>query len=117
MNIILGADAAQEIGEKYPILELDTIKFPDGKLITAYCVLDNLGIPDFMNLQNLKNMHATLIKNYRLRKWDYCLDAIYHLTGSWGGDVDTFYINLKNRIEEYKRHEPADDWTHVISRD
>jgi hypothetical protein len=116
MNIILGDDAAQELGNKYPILELDTIKFPDGKLITAYCVVDKPGIPDFMNLDNLKSMHSRLIQNYRLRRWDYCLDSINHLIGSWGGDVDTFYINLKNRVEEYKRSEPNESWTPVIDR-
>jgi hypothetical protein len=44
------------------------------------------------------------------------LDSIHHLIGSWGGDVDTFYINLKNRVEEYQRHEPDDTWSPIIDR-
>ena len=116
MNIILGEDAVKELESKHIILELDAIKFPNGKVMTAYCVVDKPGLPDFMNLENLKNMHAGLVRNYRLRRWDYCLDAISHLLGSWGGDVDTFYINLKNRVEEYKRNEPGEDWSYVIDR-
>ena len=44
MQIIMGKETADQIGEKYIVLELDTVKIK-GKLVPAFAVLDAGSIP------------------------------------------------------------------------
>ena len=44
MQIIMGKEAANQIGEKYIVLELDMFKV-EGKLVPAFAVLDAGSIP------------------------------------------------------------------------
>jgi hypothetical protein len=39
-----------------------------------------------------------------------------HLTGKWGGQLDTFYQNLNQRVLGFKENDPGPDWTGVIDK-
>ena len=116
MQIILGIEQAKLLEEKYVVLELDKIVFGSNNPTTAYCVVQNIGLFDFTELETLKNLHQELVVSYQQRDWDFCLTAIEQLTGKWGGDLDTFYASLLDRVTEYKQTEPPADWTGVISK-
>ena len=104
------------IDDKYTVLDLDTFRLPDGNQHTACCVVENIPILELSQTDNLKELHATLIKEYGQRNWDYCEQALEHLIGKWGGEVDTFYLDLKRRIEQFKDMNLDDSWTPVITK-
>jgi hypothetical protein len=111
MHIIFGQDEARALENKYTVLELDTFRFENTELrVPAYCIVENIAITDLPELERMKNLHAELISNYKNKNWDFCLQAIEHLTGSWGGEADSFYQDLANRINNLIKNPPDDDW-------
>lgn len=115
MNIIF-KENAQAIQEKYTVLDLDTFSMPDGSVHTACCVIENIPIMEISQTAGLKQLHADLIQNYGQRNWAYCEQAIEHLMGKWGGEIDTFYLDLKTRIDRLKTLDLNDSWSPVIPK-
>jgi hypothetical protein len=115
MNIIF-KDNTLQLDKKYTVLDLDTFKFPDGTIHTACCVIENLPIQEMAQTDNFKSLHANLIESYAKKNWNYCEQAIEHLMGKWGGEIDTFYQDLKKRIDSLKTQELDDSWTPIITK-
>jgi hypothetical protein len=115
MNIIF-KENLPSTGQKYTVLDLDTFVLADGSLHTACCVVENIPISELANSENFKELHANLIKNYALKNWNYCEQAIEQLMGKWGGEVDSFYAELKTRIDDLKKNNVPDSWTPVIHK-
>jgi hypothetical protein len=115
MHIIF-KEQLQSILEKYTVLELDTFKMADGAKHTACCVIENLPIVELSQVQHFKELHENLIKNYGLKNWDFCEHALEHLMGKWGGELDSFYTDLKNRIQKLKTMTLDDSWSPIIAR-
>jgi hypothetical protein len=117
MHIIFGDDQAQALGEKYTVLELDTFKFePSGTLTKAYAVVEAIPIEDLPKLSFQIDLHKNLIENYCIRDWNFCEQAIENLVGCFGGELDTFYVELQSRINNYKDNDPGEIWEPVIAR-
>jgi len=115
MNIIFKENSA-EIREKYTVLDLDTFSLPDGSTHTACCLIENIPITELEETENLKNLHANLIKNYAKKNWNYCEQAIEQLVGKWGGEVDSFYQDLQTRIDLLKTMTLSENWSPVIPK-
>jgi len=113
MNIILKQHLNDEYS-KYTVLDLDTFELADGTKHTACCVVENTPVKELAELPSLKLMHENLMKNLALKNWNFCEQAIEHLTGKWGGEVDTFYAELKTRIDRLKTMDLDDSWSPVI---
>jgi hypothetical protein len=115
MHIIFGKDEALELENKYTVLELDLIKIgSEGPVVPAYCVVENISILDLPKIESMKNLHNNLISNYRKKEWKYCQDALEHLLGFWGGEVDSFYQTLNQRLDNYIKQDPGPDWSPII---
>ena len=115
MNIIFGRDQAAAMSSRYTVLELDTIRLGEQEL-TAFCVIESMPILDMPKIESMKNLHENLLIEYRKRDWNYCTQALEHLTGFWNHEVDTFYDNLKARIDSYIENDPGDEWDGVIEK-
>lgn len=115
MHIIF-KNQIQGIEEKYTILELDTFSLPDGSKHTACCVIENIPIMELSQADGNRDLHANLIVEYGKRNWNYCEQALEHLMGKWGGEVDTFYLDLKNRIDRFKDMDLDDTWSPIIPK-
>jgi len=113
MNIIF-KENLEEIAKKYTVLDLDTFQLPDGSVHTACCVIEQIPIAELSAVESLKDLHANLIINYAKQDWNYCEQALEHLMGKWGGEVDSFYVELKTRIESFKNMPLDQTWTPVI---
>jgi hypothetical protein len=113
MNIIFKSNLTG-IDNKYTVLDLDTFRLPDGTEHTACCVIENIPITELPNTEHLKTVHANLIESYGQRRWDQCEQYIIELTGKWGGDLDSFYSTLKQRIDTLKTQDLGPDWSPVI---
>jgi len=116
MNIIFGGEQAEQLKEKFTLLELDTFTFgADGPEVAAYCVMESIPLDKMPMVEGWKLMHEALIKNYQQQNWSSCNKLIGQLTGAWGEEMDTFYDELKKRINELEQN-PVDNWSHVIAR-
>lgn len=115
MHLIFGRENAHALGEKYTILELDTIKIgQDGKEFAVFCAVDTIPILDMPRLDSMRSLHENLILEYRKRNWNYCIQAMEHLEGFWNHELDTFYDSLRNRVNEYIETEPDENWDGII---
>ena len=113
MNIIFG-DAIKQLPEHYIVLELDTFRVPDSdRNETAYCLVETLAINEFSTLDTYKKIHSDLLQAYREQNWKYCEDAIEGLMGRWNGELNTFYADLLQRIEQYKNTSLPQSWDGV----
>jgi hypothetical protein len=113
MNIILGEHAAQNLGEKYVVLELDRFLIGGApEPIRSYAVLEITSISDIGRIKQLRDLHENLIRYYRQKNWKFCEDAFEHLVGAWSGQLDSFYEHLKCRIAQAKNS--PEDWSDII---
>ena len=101
MQIIFG-NYSKIIGDKYTVLELDTLKSPStGKTIICYCLIEHIPLNEMQLAEAHVKIHKDLIVAYKNRHWTYCERAIEGLTGKWNGEMDTFYANLLERVKKY----------------
>jgi len=109
-------DNLKQLQDKYVVLELDTIDI-QGNIITAYAIINSLNInhSDQAHITEIKNLHANLLKNYRLQNWNFCDQAITHLMGNFGGELDSFYTEITNRIIDLKDVTIGPNWNGIIN--
>ena len=116
MNIIFG-DALETLPDNYTVLELDTFVFPpNSNKRTSYCVIEKVPLTDFPMMEAYIKVHVDMMQAYRDQNWDYCRHAINGLTGRWNGELDSFYSNLLQRVENCQANPPGDYWTGYIDR-
>jgi len=116
MNIIFG-DAVEHVANTHTVLELDTFKLmQSGQVVKTYCVIDNLPLQEFPQLETNKKIHQQLIEQYQQQNWEFCRSAAHSLMGCWNGEMDTFYQHLAERIDQYANNPPDENWTPVIMR-
>jgi hypothetical protein len=117
MNIIFGKENLPEVNEKYTVLELDTIRIlPVDQLVTAYCLVEHVPIQNLPNVESMRNLHENLLINYRKRDWNYCEQALEHLVGFWGAEMDTYYVTLNQRIAKYMEQDPGESFDGIIEK-
>jgi hypothetical protein len=117
MHIIFGKEQADELSNKYIVLELDTFQFgTDGPVVTAYCTVETIPLEELAMLVATQAQHEHLLINYRGRAWQDCLVGIQELTGKWRGELDSFYGDLALRVESHIKNTPPADWSCVIHK-
>lgn len=115
MHIIFGKLA--ELEEKYTLLELDTIRIGvDGPVRTAYCVVENIPLEEMPAVDTLTELHESLMQDYRNQNWNKCEAGIGQLKGKWGGELDSFYVELAARIANLKTQTLNDTWSGIIEK-
>jgi hypothetical protein len=115
MNIILGRENVEQAQEKYTVLELDTLIINGADdPVTAYCLIEQVPIDQIAGIDQFRDLHNNLMRNYRLRNWKYCVDAIEHLRGQWGGELDSFYFEMSERIARLQNEVLDTNWDGAI---
>ena len=118
MHIILGRENIESMSaeQKFTVLELDTFRLPpEGKLIEAFCVVENLPIANMPRVEQMKELHANLLINFRKQDWNYCEQALEHLVGFWGSEMDTFYQSIRARITR-QQDLTLTEWQWVVDK-
>jgi hypothetical protein len=87
----------------------------DAPVTTAYCVLDQTPLEEYMQLERMINLHCKLIENYKKPDFNFCEQALEHLRGKWGKQLDSFYDVIAERISNYKDKDVA-DWDPVLRK-
>lgn len=117
MNIIFGRENLSSVDEKYTVLELDTIRImPVNHVVTAFCLVENIPILNLPKVESMKNLHENLLINYRKKDWNFCTQALEHLVGFWGDEMDTYYQSLNQRISAYIEQDPGDEFDGIVER-
>lgn len=102
MQIIFGKQNADELRDRYTVLELEELPVEGHGILEAYCVvsIDAIGLTELPKLESLVKLHHDFLHGYKTNQYDYCLQCIEHLTGKFGGELDTFYEEIQRRIVE-----------------
>ena len=117
MNIIIDPKDLDSYKQKYTVLELDTFRIlPDNKEVKAYCVVESIPILELQNIDGKRNIHNGLMENYRQRNWDFCQQALDQLVGSWNKELDSFYDEMRGRINFYMENDPGEKWDGIIEK-
>ena len=60
---------------------------------------EKIALPDLPQLEQWIKLHNDFLNGYHTQQWNYCRQCIEHLTGKFGGELDTFYEEILKRIE------------------
>ena len=116
MYIIFG-DSLNQLTDNFTVLELDTVKYETNQPpVTAYCVIEKVPLQEFPILDANKKLHQDLMQHYRQQHWDYCEQVIAKLLGQWAGELDSFYMNLAERIKHCRTVTLPAGWDGVIDK-
>jgi len=100
MQLIFGKDNAEQLRGRYTVLDLEEIE-KDGVTLEIYCVIpaEKIGIPDLPQIESWIKLHNDFLHGYHTKQYNYCRQALEHLMGKFGGEVDSFYSIILERIE------------------
>ena len=114
---MFGDSITDDIKSKYTILQLDTFYFAeiDQKRV-AYCLIETVPITEMVSIDQTIELHNNLVRNYSLRNWNYCVDAIEHLRGRWNGELDSFYDSILERVNTLQESDLDESWDGIIVR-
>ena len=98
MHIIFGnSQGIEEIKEKFTVLPLETFTV-NGTEQTAYCVVEYIPLEEIPDLPRLTGLHKAIVEAWNRNDVDTVLFGLPHVMGKFGGELDSFYENLKSRI-------------------
>ena len=102
MEIIFGRENAELLREKYTVLDLEKVKVDDNNEMEVFCLIpaDKIGLTDLPNLERWIKLHNDMLDGYKREDYNFVTQCIEHLTGQFGGEVDTFYDEILRRINE-----------------
>ena len=98
MHIVLTQSVADELRKKYTVLELDSMPHPNGP-IPAFCVLPVEQIVQEMSILDSNiALHEELIEAIKNNDTSRAVDLCNILTGKFGGELDSFYEIISQRV-------------------
>lgn len=100
MNVVFSRAVAQQLKEKYLVLELETFEVGD-KTVETFCVVagDKIPFDEMPTLKHYEQLHQTFIDELNKKNYSVCQELITHLTGRFGGELDSFYSVIRDRIK------------------
>jgi len=101
MQLIFGRENAEKLKERYTVLELETVE-KQGTSIEVFCLIpgEKIGIPDLPTVDQWIKLHNDFLNGYQTNQYEYCRQCIEHLRGKFGGEMDSFYDEIENRINK-----------------
>lgn len=117
MNIIFDSPLVSDLKQRHIVLELDTFVIkPMTTPIASYCIIDKVPLDEISTMEHYVRLHQSMIDHYKKQQWSVCRDAILLLKGRWGGELDSFYNEFANRIEQLANESLPTDWTGYITK-
>lgn len=99
MHIVLTQAVADELRQKYTVLELDSMPHTD-EFIPAFCVLPVESIAMEMSSLNANiELHEQLVDAIKNNDCAVARQICHDLMGKFGGELDSFYQVIIERIE------------------
>ena len=104
MQVIFGRDTAEQVKERYTVLELETFH-ANGQAVPAFCVVpsDKIPLEDIRQVEDLKDLHQQFIDGFNSQQYEVCTTLYKQLRGRWTGELDSFYDAILNKIDSSSR--------------
>jgi hypothetical protein len=92
MDIIFSRQVAEELSERYLVLELEPHVIED-KILETFCVVPTEQIPinELTMLEHWKKLHKEFVQANKDKNAKLCKDLAEYLKGKFGGCLDEFY--------------------------
>jgi hypothetical protein len=99
MDIIFSRQIAEELSERYTVLELEP-HVVENKILETFCVVPTELIPltEITMLDHWKKLHREFVQANKDKNAKLCIDLAEHLKGKFGGDLDEFYEIVCSRF-------------------
>jgi hypothetical protein len=100
MEIIFGRENAEMLRERFTVLDLETVTDKEGNSMEVFCLIpaDKIKLSDLPTLADWVKLHNEFLHGYQTKQYNYCRQALEHLMGKFGGEVDSFYSIILERI-------------------
>jgi hypothetical protein len=100
MQLIFERKVAEELKDKYTIVELENIH-ANGQMLEVFCVLSQQSMVwEMQNIEGSLKLHEQLVDAIRIDNAEFCLALIPELKGKFGGELDSFYEIIETRCKE-----------------
>jgi len=100
MQIVFNRVTADQLREKYTVLELEAITV-NNQTLEAFCVLTVEHIAmEMATLEYNVSLHEQLVLALKNNHTDTCISIIPDLMGKFGGELDSFYEIVLDRCKE-----------------
>lgn len=99
MQIIFSREVANELANKFTVLELETFNV-EGQMLETFCVVpaDKISPTEYPTLAASCDLHAQLAEAIKQTDYTFCEITIPALMGKFGGELDSFYEIISERI-------------------
>jgi len=100
MDIIFSRQTAEELSERYVVLELEPHVVQDN-ILETFCVVPTEKIPltEITMLDHWKKLHKEFVQANKDKNGKLCCDLAEYLKGKFGGDLDEFYDIVCSRFD------------------
>jgi hypothetical protein len=101
MQIIFSRQVADQLREKYTVLELETVPVPEKQAVMeTFCVVPAEKIAfEMSGLDQNITLHNQFVQAIKDNNPQLCMGLYEHLLGKFGGELDSFYDVIKQRCE------------------
>ena len=100
MQLIFNREAAEELMDKYTILELEAVP-ADGKMLDVFCLVPSESIiMEIATLEANIQLHEQFVQAIKDNNVATCLDLGQQLIHKFGGELDSFYQIIVDRCKE-----------------
>ena len=98
MQMIFNRTVAEELADRYIVLELEPHVVQDAVLET-FCVVESEKIPltEVTMIDHWKKLHKEFVQANKDKNGKLCRDLSEHLIGKFGGEIDSFYEIVVSR--------------------
>ena len=106
MDIIFSRTVAEEIAEKYVVLELEPHDV-GGQILETFCVVpgDRIPVEELVKLDHWKKLHNEFVQANKDKNGKLCWDLRQYLKGHWGGELDEYYDIVCSRYPDQELSE------------
>jgi hypothetical protein len=104
----MGNEHIGNLRERHVVLELETFEttYDSGsRTVTAYCVVqpESIALTEMPDIERLQRLHQAVIDAWNKKQYSTVEQGIEHLMGRFGGELDSFYEILTERMRDMKK--------------
>lgn len=101
MQIVFNREVAEQLRERYTVLELETFKAGlDETEVTAFCVVPAEKLA-FIDLEQQTENHVAYLTALNNKQWATVVGFYDTVRGMFGGELDSFYSETVSRANLY----------------